>query len=257
MTDEHVFDELPLLLSGEADRDTVTSAATHLRSCEDCRQELISAVAAHAALTSAVRFAPELADSFPLAGVDAVSADAVSADAVSTGTVSSADLPDLSAMFAQVRSEAGPASLAERRGSRRGRGHWLVAAALVAAAGAGGGIAVAVTSHDSPAPSRSVALAAYDHGTTPASVKLIGGKEMKLDAAALPALSAGEYYEVWLTDSARKNMAAVGQLDQDRKGVFTVPAQVMNTYSAIEVSVQQTTGTGGYSGVSVLRGSYA
>ena len=246
---EHVFDDLPLLLSGDADRATVTAAAAHLRGCEDCRQELISAVVSHAALTSAVRFAPELADSFPVAGADVTIAPA---------------LPDLSSMFARVRSEAQVAAPAVpsgagagSRGPRRVPGRWLVAAAVVVAAGAGGGIAAVAASHSTSAPTRSVALAAYDRGTTPASVKLISGDEMKVDAASLPALSGGEYYEVWLTDAARKNMAAVGQLDQNRKGQFTVPAQVMKTYSAVEISVQQTASTGGYSGVSVLRGSYA
>jgi hypothetical protein len=244
MTEPHVFDELPLLLTGEADRSGVSAAAVHLRGCEDCRQELISAVVAHAALSSAARIAPELADSFPLAGLEP-----------STGAE---QLPDLSSMFAQVRSEAaGPRALTgDRKRSRRVPARWLVAAALVAALGAGGGIA-AVASNSSSAPARSVALAAYDHGKTSAKVTLIDGREMRLDASSLPALSGGQYYEVWLTDTARTSMAAVGQLDQNRKGVFVVPTSVMGTYSAVEVSVQQTESTGGYSGVSVLRGSYA
>ena len=242
MSDEHVFDELPLLLSGEADRATVTAAAAHLRGCDDCRQELISSVVSHAALTSAVRFAPELADSFPLAGPDLLSAD---------------ELPDLSSMFAQVRSETVTVpSQTSRSRSRRVPARWLVAAAVVATAGVGGGIALA-NSGSTSAPTRSVALAAYDRGTTPATVKLVDGDEMKLDASSLPALGSGQYYEVWLTDAARKNMAAVGQLNPKGEGNFTVPASVMKTYSAVEVSVQQTASTGGYSGVSVLRGSYA
>jgi hypothetical protein len=56
----HIFDELPLLLTGEADRATVALAADHLRECEDCQQELVSALIAHASLSSAARFAPEL-----------------------------------------------------------------------------------------------------------------------------------------------------------------------------------------------------
>lgn len=243
MSDQHVFDDLPLLLSGEADRATVTSAASHLRGCEDCRQELISAVVSHAALTSAVRIAPELADAFPLAGAD-----------VATG----GQLPDLSAMFAQVRSEAAPTVLADRRSakSRRVQPRWLAAAAaVIVVGGVGGGLAVANSGGSQSG--RSVALAAFDQGKSPASVTLIDNREMKLNASSLPALRTGEYYEVWLTDAARKNMAAVGQLNQDREGDFKVPTDVMTTYSAVEVSVQQTASTGGYSGVSVLRGSYA
>jgi Anti-sigma-K factor rskA len=245
MNDEHVFDELPLLLSGEADRATVTSAAAHLRGCEDCCQELISAVVSHAALTSAARFAPELADSFPLAVAD-------------DPTVHEVELPDLSSMFAQVRSEATQSAAArDREPTRRVPARWLVAAAVVVTAGAGGGIAAIALSHGGTPSSRSVALSAFDKGTSAASMKLIDDHEMKLDAASLPALGSGQYYEVWLTDSARKTMAAVGQLNQNREGDFTVPPSVMNTFSAVEVSVQQTSSTGGYSGVSVLRGSYA
>jgi Anti-sigma-K factor rskA len=234
---EHIFDELPLLLSGEADRTAVSAAATHLRACEDCRQELISAVVAHAALSSAVRYAPGLADSFLVAP---------------PGTSLTDELPDLSSMFAQVRSEA--ASPAVVRPVRRVQARWLVAAAAVVAVGVSGGI-VATSGHGS-APSRSVALSAYDRGTSAATAKLVDDREMKIDAASLPALGNGQYYEVWLTDAARKKMAAVGQLDQKRRGDFTVPTSVMNIYSALEVSVQQTSSTGGYSGVSVLRGSY-
>jgi hypothetical protein len=169
--------------------------------------------------------------------------------------VSADQLPDLSTMFAQVRSEAAaPVSIEHRR--RHVPGRWLVAAAAVVVLGAGGGIAAVAVNSDS-APSRSVALTPFDRGTSGATVKLVRDDEVKLDATSLPALSPGEYYEVWLTDSARKTMAAIGQLDPDGKGQFSVPASVMKTYSAVEVSVQQTASTGGYSGVSVLRGSYA
>lgn len=243
MSEQHVFDDLPLLLTGEADRATVTSSAAHLRNCEDCRQELISAVVAHAALSSAVRIAPELADAFPLAGAD---------------LPMSAELPDFSSMFAQVRSEVvPPAAVPIARPTRRMQPRWLAAAAAVIVVGGVGGGLAAANSGGTSQPTRSVALAAYDRGTSPATAKLIDDHEMKLDASSLPALQTGEYYEVWLTDAARKNMAAVGQLNQSRVGTFVVPAAVMNTYSAVEVSVQQTASTGGYSGVSVLRGSYA
>ena len=63
-SNEHVFDELPRLLDGEADRATVSAVSIHLRGCEDCQQELISAVVAHSALSSAVRIAPDFAETF-------------------------------------------------------------------------------------------------------------------------------------------------------------------------------------------------
>jgi hypothetical protein len=72
-----------------------------------------------------------------------------------------------------------------------------------------------------------------------------------------PALGAGRYYEVWLTNGARTSMAPIGVLGSDGTAEFRVPATEMATYAAIEVSVQDTNGVGTYSGHSVLRGNYA
>ncbi len=57
---EHVFDDLPALLGGELDRPATGRVSAHLRACDDCRQELVLAVTAAAALRSAVRFAPQV-----------------------------------------------------------------------------------------------------------------------------------------------------------------------------------------------------
>ncbi len=60
MTAGHIDEEMWAILRGEADRVTMIAAAAHLRRCEDCVQELISVLVAHAGLASAVRFAPDL-----------------------------------------------------------------------------------------------------------------------------------------------------------------------------------------------------
>ncbi len=57
---EHVFDELPGMLAGELDRSTTGRVAAHLRTCDDCRQELVLVVSAGAALQSAMRYAPQV-----------------------------------------------------------------------------------------------------------------------------------------------------------------------------------------------------
>lgn len=256
----HVFDDLPLLLTGEADRATVAAVTAHLRECDDCRDELISAVAAHAALTSAVKFAADLVEPQPLGVSNSVPGDAPPA-------------PDLSALFAEIRLElaadAGPAephhpgstSHRARAGAPRPtaahrRRNWIAAAAAVVVLAGGGGYLATQTGSSGP-PSRNLALAAYGEGTTPASVKLIGDDKMSLDASSLPQLATGSYYEVWLTNGARTAMAPVGVLDADRTARITVPASEMSSYAAIEVSVQKTSGVGSYSGDSVLRGVYA
>jgi hypothetical protein len=240
MTSPHISENLPRLLTGDANRDEVMAAAEHLRSCPDCQQELISAVVAHASLTSAHRFAPEI----------------VAPQSTSTGDEDDIDqaddipLPDMSAMFAKVRAEA---SVATAKPPHRRR---LLAVAAAAAVLVGGGVTIAETvgSGTTQTDTRSFALRPFDTGDAPAKVTL-AGSNMHIDATALPRLDGGHFYEVWLTDAARKRMQSVGSIGQNNKAELTVPANVMSQYSAIEVSVQRTNETA-YSGTSVLRGSY-
>jgi len=227
----HFVDEIPRLLTGEATRDEVLAAAEHLRGCPDCQQELVSAVVAHASLTSAQRFAAE---------VVAPAHD----DAEPAGP-----LPDLSDVFAQVRREAGSSAVGRRR--------WRVAAAAAAAAVVIGGTTVAVVEmNDSGGslPATNVALAPFHDGTRPAEVT-VRGSTMKVDATRLPRLDAQHFYEVWLTDKGRTAMWPLGAIGRDNRAQLPVPASVMARYAAIEVSVQRSNQTG-YSGVSVLRGTY-
>lgn len=258
----HISEELPLLLTGEASRDAVMDAAAHLRGCEDCQQELVSAVVAHASLTSAHRFAPEIvARSFELPLHDA----ALGAD--------DEPLPDLSSIFAKVREEAAPAAgdvtqdaATGSAGAHRARvlrfsprtGLAVAAAAAGILIGAG---AVAVVSGvgDGNGPSgRSVALAAFDKGTAPAKALVTDKGRMSLDATSLPKLGQNYRYEVWLTNDNRTQMQPIGWIDTDGTADLTVPADLMAEYSDIEVSVQRVDApTYTYSGTSVLRGGYA
>jgi hypothetical protein len=240
MTTPHISENLPRLLTGDANRDEVLAAAEHLRNCPDCQQELISAVVAHASLTSAHRFAPEI-----------VAAGSADDDVDEVEAAADTALPDMSAMFAKVRAEA---SAAPAKPQQRRR---LLAVAAAAAVLVGGGVTLAETvgSSSSQSDTRSVALRPFGVGHRPAKVTLVGGARMRIDATALPRLDGGHFYEVWLTDSARKRMQSVGSIGQDNTAVLTVPGNVMSQYSAIEVSVQRTNQTA-YSGTSVLRGSY-
>ncbi|HEV7192444.1 MAG TPA: anti-sigma factor [Jatrophihabitantaceae bacterium] len=232
----HISDELPRLLSGEASREDVLSSAAHLRECEDCRQDLVSAVVSHASLTSAHRFAPEM--------VNAIRES--SEEALPSG------LPDLTAVFEQVRREATQSTPHARRVPR-------IAIAAVAAGlvfGAGG---LALVEHvGSSAPkSTSIALSAYGIGHSGAEAKLVGSDTMKITATSLPSLGSAQRYEVWLTNSSRTRMQPVGWIGTNGKAALTIPQNLMQTYSAIEVSVQPVDApTYDFSGVSVLRGTY-
>jgi hypothetical protein len=239
MMTAHISDELPRLLTGEATRDVVRGAAAHLRSCEDCQQELVSAVVAHASLSSAQRFAPDIV------------ARPAREDAA---PVASAALPDLSAIFAQVREEAGETPPAARRSRRPLYTVAAVAAGIVI--GTGGTALIQNVGDNAPA-GRSVALTAFDAGSTSAKATVSNKGQMKLDAASLPNLDAKHRYEVWLTNKARSQMQPIGWIDTNGKATLTVPANLMSRYNAIEVSVQDVeAATYNYSGTSVLRGSY-
>ncbi|HVU93452.1 MAG TPA: hypothetical protein VHC23_14555, partial [Jatrophihabitans sp.] len=102
---EHLTDDLPRLLTGDATRDEVLAAAEHLRACPDCQQELVSAVVAHASLTSARRFAPEVVAPIPSADGEEVGDGEDGGGAGPAGP-----LPDLSAVFARAREEAASTS---------------------------------------------------------------------------------------------------------------------------------------------------
>lgn len=230
---QHISDELPRLLTGEAGRDETLGAAEHLRGCPDCQQELVSAVVAHASLSSARR-----------------SSFRTTSPTEQADDVPPATLPDLSGMFAKVRDEA-----ADGRTSRTRRRTLLaVAAAAVVATAAGVTIAetTGTTSTQSPT---TVALGAYDEGHVAAKATLVGAGTMRVDARALPRLGAGRFYEVWLTNSARTQLQAIGSLDADNEAQLTVSPKVMGQYTAIEVSVQKLDQTS-YSGHSVVRGTY-
>src|SRR5581483_8270121 len=197
----------------------VMNAAAHLRECADCRQELVSALVAHAALASAQRFAPEVA---------AVGDDRQLSPA------ETAALPDLSAVFAQARSDAATTAQRTQRPRRRNRILAVAAAAVVVGGGITGGL-LATESPSGPA-ERTVELVGAAHVS--ATATLIGTDHMRIDATALPALGAREQYEVWLTNSAGTAMRPVGFMRSDRQADIFVPAPLMGQYQDIAVSVQ-------------------
>ena len=234
----HISDDLPRLLTGDASREVVMDAAAHLRTCPDCQQELVSAVVAHASLTSAHRFAPEI--------VSPVTDD----DADEPPTVA---LPDLQAIFEQARSEAATRSAHPSR-----RRYLAVAVAAAVLIGAGTLAVVETTGSSSGPTTRSVALAAYNSSAKGATATMIGDDRMTINAASLPTLSAGRAYEVWLTDAkatAADQPQSIGFIGSDRKADLSVQPWLLSQYNTIAVSIQNAHQTA-YSGNTVLFGTY-
>jgi hypothetical protein len=263
----HIYDELPRLLTGEASREEVLAAADHLRSCIDCQQELVSAVVAHASLTSARRFAPEIVSRMfngSIAEHESTETSersrpeqAADNDNPDRPPVTKADfaLPDLSAVFAQVRQEAAEPRRTVRS-ARPARFRYVAGATAAMAAAAAVVITVVVNHNDTPGPvaAQTVQLQPYPSGTTTATARIADG-EMTIDAASLPQL-AGKRYEVWLTNKARTEMQPLGWLAPNGTAAVTVPPDLMSRFQDVEVSVQDVAAkTYTYSGTSVLRGS--
>ena len=236
----HVTEIVPGLLSGDTTREESRSAIEHMRRCADCQDELFTALLAHAALSSANRFAPDIVRIEPRLRAGKTAAPAPS-------------LPDLAAVFAEVRSE----QIDERRTDPR-RGHRrrvVIAAAAVLVTGAGTATALRIAdapSHPTPA---NVALSAFGVGTNSAQATIDDGV-VRVDAASLPRLDRRHFYELWLTDTSRTHMQSLGSLDDDGQASVTVSLKLLGQYRDLEVSVQPLDQPA-YSGTSVLRGSYA
>ncbi|MGH8860954.1 MAG: hypothetical protein ACRDVG_06910 [Jatrophihabitantaceae bacterium] len=250
----HISDDLPRLLTGEASRDVVMAAAAHLRTCVDCQQELTSAVVAHASLTSAQRFAPEVV----------ARRAAPDTDHWRQADAAPGPVPDLSAVFAQVRSEveadvATEATTAARRPVVRRGALVAAAAAVVLAAGGTGAYLVgrdSASTNGGTSGGRTVALAAYDQGRRSASATIRDGAIM-VNATSLPTL-ANKRYEVWLTNDRRTRLQPIGWVGNDGWAKISVPADILSQYNDLEVSVQSIDQNDyRYSGTSVLRGSIA
>ena len=271
----HVTDELPRLLTGDATRTEVMTAAAHLRGCPDCQQELVSAVVAHASLISARRFAPEVVAQHTRDHADTEDGDAeraanslgrrIASAPVDTGDDADpvaddpppAALPDLTTVFAKARAEASTTAAAPARRRR------LVAVAAAAVVLGGGATAVTVLRGGDTPSARTVALGSYHNGAKPDQIGThlasitIHGSTLRINAGDLPRLGPSRVYELWLTDSVRKNMQAVGALGSDNTAVLPVTPSALSRFDDFEVSVQPTGQLAKYSGTSVLRGKYS
>jgi Anti-sigma-K factor rskA len=218
---EHPYDELPGLLVGELNRAEVMVVSDHLAGCDDCRRELAVLAATSASLRAAAR-QPE-----PARAGEEVPA-------------------------------APPATPPARPGWRRGPLAGLAAALALAVAAAAVLWAGGLWRPDRP--DRTVPLAGVGAVAASGRASMAGAgddRQMTLAAEDLPALRAGQYYEVWLLDPGAGTMFPVGVLPPDGEGRFTLPASVVGRYQVIDVSLEADDGDPSHSRRSLLRGRYA
>ena len=86
-----------------------------------------------------------------------------------------------------------------------------------------------------------------------------GGAEtrMVIETHDLPALEAGQFYYAWLLDPATNKMLPLGQVGTTSPASFEVAADLLDSYSAVDVSLEDDDGDPQHSPTSVLRARYA
>lgn len=233
MTD-HAADDLPELLAGSLGREQTGRVVAHLHDCESCRRDLVTVAAATGVLRFSARTLPPL-----------VSADQ---NSESDGVPEATTLPPL-------------AHPGRRLPARR---HLVGAAAAITLLATAGGAAVALRDSGSPTrpPAQVQSAALTSPSGTPARGVVTlgrpaGSTDLSVSTVGLDVLRPGQFYEVWLFDPATSKMVGVGVLGPNGAARLSVPASLITSYRAIDISLQRDNGDPRHSSLSVLRGRYS
>jgi anti-sigma-K factor RskA len=152
---------------------------------------------------------------------------------------------------------------AAARGGSAGARRWslrpaVALATLLVVAALGAGLGVLLSQGDSTAPPNPVAVLRplKPVAGEEATVAMPAANEMLFRAKGLPALGAGQYYEIWLmTDPRRSVPVASFRVDPQGEAVVRVPLPADPTgYRYFDVSRQRVGDGTGHSSSSVLRG---
>lgn len=217
--DRHVEEELPALLGGEIDLEMTRDVTGHLRSCPDCRNELVEVAAGISVMRR----------------LDQTSA-----------TDGSQDAP--------VPIAATPA-----RSRSRSRTTVLVAAAVAIVFAGAVTTAALLAGRGSGGPDATVALAPVSDEAARGSVAMtdVGvAHAMEVDTS-LGAAPPDAYYEVWLLDRDTGKMLPVGVLPPDGRGTYRLPGSLVEQYDTVDISLEPDDGSTAHSTDSVLRADYA
>lgn len=216
---EHPVD-LSGLLRGELSNAEVVSTSDHLERCASCREELAELAAGHSLLVAASRrLGPDVLEPAP------------------------------------------PPSLPPM--PRRRSGRWVMVAAAAALVIGPVAAGVAVRSDTGPdEESRPFATATLEpvEGSATGVVLMAHGARsttrMTIETDALPTLDEGRFYYAWLLDPRTNKMLPLGQVGPGDAASFTLADDLLASYSAVDVSLQEDNGDPAHSVTSVLRASY-
>lgn len=218
--------DLFALLRGELSNDETSEAGAHLAHCLDCPAELVELAVGNAFLSRAVR----------------------------TERTERTDLGQEPTSLPTIPRLRRP----------RHRPSLLVAAATVAAI-VGGIVGLTFLDRDQagPGPDRStytsVRLDAVE-GSASGEARLVGSAgnhtRVVIEAPALAGVQGGTFYYAWLLDPGTNKMLPLGQVGPGGKASFDLDNALLDSYSAIDVSLENDDGDPGHSVTSVLRGTY-
>ncbi len=233
MNDEHP--DLTALLRGELTNAEALATAGHVRGCDACRDGLVDDALGHGLLSRARRTLGDRTAPVPMQPIQATA------------------LPD------ELRRELG-----RRPGRNRALLAGVAAVTLIAAgAGAALGARNLATRTDPPAPQaipERVATLEPVEGSATGKVSMGTSHaitRMRMMTSALPQAPRGEFYYAWLLDPRTNKMLPLGQVTAGRVATFEIPESLVESYSAIDVSLESDDGDPGHSVTSVLRATYA
>ena len=229
MNDEHP--DLTALLRGDLTNAASAEAAAHVRGCEACRLDLVEISLGHGLLSRARR---------------------------TLGPEPTATPAEPMVMPDDLRRQLGR--------PRRSRALLAAAAAVVLVAvgsGVGLGTRALVSGGDgagTPAAAERTATLEPVAGSASGKVSMGTSHEitrMRMTTASLPSAPRGEFYYAWLFDPRTNKMLPLGQVTPGRVATFEIPESLVESYSAIDVSLEADDGDPAHSVTSVLRATYA
>ena len=218
----HVAEELAALVGGELELDETRAVTGHLRTCADCRQDLVEVTAGIALMRR----------------LDAL--DRLPADTAEPPT-------------------AVPPTVDARTRRSRPRATLLIAAAVALVFAGVVSTTALLADRSDERPEATVVLAPVSDPSARGVVAMRASgsaQAMEVDTS-LGEAPVHWYYEVWLLDSDTGKMLPVGVLPPDGHATYRLPGNLLESYDSVDISLQPDDGSTQHSSDSILRADYA